>query len=59
MSVFLGAQTVPSSPDDICPLLPGEKIPESRFTSATGEEVSLSQEVAKGPLVLIFYRGGW
>ncbi|WP_164931401.1 peroxiredoxin-like family protein [Longirhabdus pacifica] len=37
----------------------GEKAPDFTLKNATGKEVSLSDTLQKGPLVLIFYRGEW
>lgn len=35
------------------------KAPDFTLLSATGEEVTLSEELEKGPVVLTWYRGGW
>ena len=40
-------------------LLPGEKIPTIALPNATGNIVNVNQQLASGPLVLSFYRGGW
>lgn len=37
----------------------GAHIPELSFKTSAGEAVSLASELEKGPVVLIFYRGGW
>ena len=37
----------------------GEFAPGFALAGAAGQEVSLLAEVAKGPVVLVFYRGGW
>lgn len=37
----------------------GEKAPDFALPNVTGETIRLSQLLAKGPVVLIFYRGGW
>jgi peroxiredoxin len=37
----------------------GDKAPDFALPNVTGEMVQLSQLLAKGPVVLIFYRGGW
>ncbi len=37
----------------------GEKIPDVHATDLDGKDVSLSSLVAKGPVLLVFYRGGW
>lgn len=35
------------------------KAPEFSLSSHTGDSVSLSDMLAKGPAVLVFYRGFW
>lgn len=37
----------------------GTKAPDFKLEDATGEERSLSDALANGPVVLSFYRGGW
>lgn len=37
----------------------GDKAPDFALTSAKGETVTLSERLKDGPVVLIFYRGGW
>src|SRR6185312_9179308 len=37
----------------------GDKAPDFALPNVTGETIRLSQLLAKGPVVLIFYRGGW
>lgn len=37
----------------------GDKAPDFVLPDVHGENVQLSQLLAKGPVVLIFYRGGW
>lgn len=38
---------------------PGEKAVDFKLTNAVGQDVFLFDELAKGPVVLVFYRGGW
>jgi peroxiredoxin len=38
---------------------PGDVLEEFTLPDANGADVSLSELVADGPLVLVFYRGGW
>jgi peroxiredoxin len=38
---------------------PGDLLQDFTLPNATGTNVSLSQLVADGPAVLVFYRGGW
>jgi peroxiredoxin len=37
----------------------GAKVPDFSLPNADGTELSLSSLLAKGPVVLTFYRGGW
>ncbi len=37
----------------------GDKVPDFTLPDATGKPVTLSSLLAKGPVVLAFYRGGW
>ncbi|NIK66951.1 MULTISPECIES: peroxiredoxin-like family protein [unclassified Paenibacillus] len=37
----------------------GEKAVDFKLTNALGQDVILFDELAKGPVVLVFYRGGW
>ena len=37
----------------------GQKVPEFELTDASGKNVVLKEELANGPAVLVFYRGGW
>lgn len=42
------------------PLLqPGQQAPDFSVLSTTGEVVVLSEKLARGPVILSFYRGGW
>ncbi|MCU0448762.1 MAG: AhpC/TSA family protein [Bernardetiaceae bacterium] len=55
----LAQAQVPAKPEDISPLLVGEKIPEVSLGQLDGGKVSLPQLVKRQPTVLVFYRGGW
>ncbi|MFD0672669.1 peroxiredoxin-like family protein [Cohnella sp. GCM10027633] len=37
----------------------GEKVKDFTATDALGNKVSLYEELSKGPVVLVFYRGSW
>ena len=37
----------------------GQAFPEFSLPDATGKQVSLKELLAKGPLLISFYRGGW
>ena len=52
-------QQVVQRPEDISPLLYGEKIPQATLPDASGNGVELLEAVAAKPTVLVFYRGGW
>jgi len=38
---------------------PGEKAVDFELTNALGQNIVLFEELAKGPVVLVYYRGGW
>ena len=50
---------IPQKPEDISPLLVGEKIPTATLLDATGKSFDLNKSIAEKPTILIFYRGGW
>lgn len=50
---------IPQKPEDISPLLNGEKIPIAILPDASGRKFDLNKAVSEKPTVLIFYRGGW
>ena len=50
---------LPEQPEDISPLLTGEKMPDIKLINTEDQEVSVLSLVAKKPTVLIVYRGGW
>ncbi len=37
----------------------GDKAPNFKLTNALGQQVSLNDYLAKGPVILTWYRGGW
>lgn len=37
----------------------GDKAPDFKLKNAFGKDVSLSSMTKKGPVILVFYRGGW
>jgi peroxiredoxin len=41
------------------PFKVGEVLPGFTLTNAEGEAVSLAEQLAKGPVVVVFYRGSW
>jgi peroxiredoxin len=38
---------------------PGDRVPDFELPAAAGGSVRLSDKLADGPVVLVFYRGGW
>lgn len=53
------AGMLPQKPEDISPLLYGEKIPVAVLPDASGKMFDLNRAVGEKPTVLVFYRGGW
>jgi peroxiredoxin len=50
---------IPEKPEDISPLLVGEKIPTELFLYNSSNEAKPIEEIFNKSTVLIFYRGGW
>ena len=50
---------IPQKPEDISPLLYGEKIPVVTLLDVSGKSFDLNKAVSEKPTILIFYRGGW
>ena len=61
--VGAGAETLPSgvapSAEAIRPLDVGAKSPEIELRDVDGRPVALAGLLSKGPIALVFYRGGW
>ena len=53
------AQSIPSKPTDISPLLIGEVAPAITLQDANAKDVNLTTALQTKPTVLIFYRGGF
>lgn len=51
--------SVPGSPDGVCPLLLGQRIPAVQVADINGKKVDLRRAIADKPTLLIVYRGGW
>ncbi len=47
------------SPELVCPLLNGVKIPQVSVKTADGAPFELMAAIQAKPAVLVFYRGGW
>lgn len=58
ISAFVHGQ-LPVIPEDISPLLVGEKIPSVSVQTVSGETINSESFYSKGKSILIFYRGGW
>lgn len=58
ISVSAFAQ-IAETPQEVSPLLIGEKVPDTEITSADNITSSLMELVRKQPTLLLFYRGGW
>jgi peroxiredoxin len=50
---------IPTSADDIKPILIGQEIPKITLTTPAGKTVSLNSLLKEKPTLLVFYRGGW
>ncbi len=48
-----------TSPERVCPLLNGVKIPQVGVKTAEGAPFELMVAIQTKPAVLVFYRGGW
>ncbi len=59
VSVVEGQSALPSSPDQVRPLMVGASIPAAQLQTAEGESFDLGSAIAAKPAVLVFYRGGW
>lgn len=57
-SVVVFAQ-LPANPEDVSPLLIGEKLPDVTVRNIEGKEISSSSLWSGKNTILIFYRGGW
>jgi hypothetical protein len=54
-----GQSKIADSAEQICPLLPGMKIPGVTLERADGTPFNLLEEVSRQRSILVFYRGGW
>lgn len=55
----LGRTLIADSAQEICPLLPGAKVPSVELLRLDGSTFDLLQEVTERRSILVFYRGGW
>jgi hypothetical protein len=54
-----GIESVPKSPENVCPKLNGMKIPELALKNTDGADIDLTPAIRTKPALLVFYRGGW
>ncbi len=47
------------TPQDVCPLLMGSRVPAITLTTDEGQPVDLGAGSRAQPTVIVFYRGGW
>ena len=52
-------EALPTSPEDICPILVGYRVPNVTLKTKDGSPVDLSALLAEKPAIMVFYRGGW
>ena len=50
---------IPSSPDAVQPLAPGDRVPSVTVRAVDGSPVDLAALVRDEGALLVFYRGGW
>lgn len=50
---------IASTPEEVSPLLIGEKIPEVFVNTVSGDKKLVTEILKEKPSVLLFYRGGW
>ncbi|MGE5324926.1 MAG: hypothetical protein ACM3SW_18815 [Actinomycetota bacterium] len=53
------AEYVAASPQEVCPLLNGMRIPRLTLNTAEGQPLDLATVAGERPAVVVFYRGGW
>lgn len=53
------SSAIAPSAEKVKPLQPGEQVPNVTLKSTEGEDVALKGLLEDGPVVIVFYRGGW
>ena len=53
------SNSLASSPQEVCPLLPGTSVPDITVQAIDGSQVNLADLVRERPAIIVFYRGGW
>jgi peroxiredoxin len=59
LTAFHSGAQVAEKPEDVCPLLVGEIIPDVKLKTAGGKEISTHQFLKKQKSIILVYRGGW
>ena len=59
LSSIIAQSELPNNPQDISPLLIGEKIPALTIQGLDSKSVSLEELTIDKKTILVFYRGGW
>ena len=59
LSVFFVNAQIPDKPEDISPLLIGEKLPDIVLLDNQGDSTNIKTQISSKKTVLVFYRGGW
>lgn len=59
LNLLVSFAQIANKPEDISPLLIGEKIPDSKLKDENGAIINLNDLLKEKPTVLVFYRGGW
>ena len=60
ISIAQGSERkVAESKQEICPVLPGQPVPDVTFLTMEGNPLKLREVISQGPVLLIVYRGGW
>ncbi len=57
--VAAAAGGIPDSPEAVTPLAVGDRAPVVTLRDVDGKPAPLDAHVGKGPIALVFYRGGW
>ena len=56
---LIAQSNLPSSANDISPLLIGENVPNLSLKDTNGKSVNISDLISSKKTILVFYRGGW
>lgn len=59
LNVTFGQEGLPTSPEEIRPLLIGTGLPTFDASTLDGKAFDLTAAVKARPTILIYYRGGW